>query len=312
MLNKRKLIISAIIILVLVGIIIAFNSVTRSLSSSGNVKGLASAGLPTMRSMNSLSFGGAAEDSMVADEISVNAPTTVRQTSIEKKIIKTGNLSIKVDKAETAAEAIANIAKVNQGDVYGSNFYKNVRGAMIGSITLHVPSNNFEKAFSELKEVAAELISESTNAQDVTEQYIDLEARLKNKMAEEVSFSELLKRSGTMQDILGVTRELARVRGEIEQLQGQKRYLDAQIDMSTISVNLTEDEEITPISQDWRPWQTFKASVKQLLINSQNFVNGLIRFVIVILPMLIIYGLILWLVVYLGRKAYKRFSNTQK
>jgi len=228
--------------------------------------------------------------------------------SVDKKIIKIGDLSLKVEKAETAAEAIANIAKLNKGEVANSYFYESTKGIKSGSITIRVPYNNFDAAFSEIKKVATQVVSESSNAQDITEQYIDLEARLKNKQAEEVSFAALLKRAGQLEEIISVTRELARVRGEIEQLEGQKRYLNSQTDMSTITVNITEDVAIATASDDWRPWQVVKTSVKQLLTAGQNFIDGLIAFIIVVLPMLIIYAAIIWLLYYVGRKVYRHYN----
>jgi len=116
-----------------------------------------------------------------------------------------------------------------------------------------------------------------------------------------------LNRSGKIEEVLAVTREVARTRGEIEQLVGQLRYLSSQTDMSTITVNLSEDVIIASASQDWRPWQTVKTSVKQLITAGQNFIDGLIGFVIVVMPLLIIYALIIWLIYYFGRKIYRRY-----
>ena len=228
---------------------------------------------------------------------------------IDKKIIKTGDLSLKVEKAETAAESIANIAKVNKGEIANSNFSESSRGVKSGYLTVRVPYQNFDAAFNEIKKVATQVMSESSNAQDITAEFIDLEARLKNKRAEEVSFVALLNRSGKIEEVLAVTREIARTRGEIEQLEGQMRYLSAQTDLSTITVNLSEDVEIASVSQDWRPWQVVKLSVKQLMTNGQNFIDGLIGFLIVALPMLLIYALIIWLLYHFGKKVYRRYFN---
>lgn len=136
-----------------------------------------------------------------------------------------------------------------------------------------------------------------------------MEARLRNKRAEEVSFVALLNRSGKIEEILAVTKEVARTRGEIEQLEGQMRYLSSQTDLSTITVNLSEDVEIASVSQDWRPWQVVKTSVRKLLTNGQNFVDGLIGFLIVVLPALFVYVFIIWLIYYIGRKVYGRYFN---
>jgi len=274
---------------------------TVSDESGAGAVGTFQAVAPSMKS-SFVSTGEIARDS--------NAAATA-VTAVDKKIIKTGSLSLKVEQAETAAEAIANIAKVNKGEVASSNFYESTRGVKSGAITIRVPYNNFDAAFSEIKKVVTQVVSEASNAQDITAEYIDLEARLKNTQAEESSFVALLNRSGKIEEILAVTSEVARVRGEIEQLQGQIRYLNSQTDMSTITANLTEDVEIATASQDWRPWQVIKISVKRLIASGQNFIDGLIAFLIVVLPALIIYGLIIWLIYYVGRKIYGRFINKQ-
>jgi hypothetical protein len=247
----------------------------------------------------------AADSAVISTAPSISRPTE----SIDKKVIKTGDLNIKVDDTESAAEEITNIAKLNGGEVLTSNFYETPHGTRTGYLTVRVPNNNFEKTFAEMKKVATELVSENTNSQDITAEYIDLEARLKNKRAEEISFLDLLKRSGKVEEILSVTREVARVRGEIEQMEGQLRYLNSQTDKSTITVNLSEDEEISPVTENWRPWQIVKASVTQLITNSQNFLNSLIRFLIIILPALIVYGLLIMLIAYVARKIYNRVNK---
>ncbi|MDO8668359.1 MAG: DUF4349 domain-containing protein [bacterium] len=258
--------------------------------------------------------GGAGE--AYSTEIAMDSAKAIRQESapgvsdtVDKKVIKTGNLSLKVEKAETAAENITNIAKLNKGEISNSYFSESSRGVKSGYLTVRVSYQNFEAVFNEIKKVATQVMSESSNAQDITAEFIDLEARLNNKRAEEVSFVALLNRSGKIEEVLAVTREIARTRGEIEQLEGQMRYLSSQTDMSTITVNLSEDVAIASASQDWRPWQNLKTSVKQLITNGQNFVDGLISFIIVVLPLLVIYALIIWLIYYIGKKVYRRYTN---
>ena len=263
------------------------------------------AGVPSAKGVPTSSGEIAMDSAMPARDMSANTVTS----AVDKKVIKTGDLNLKVEKAETAAEAIVNIAKVNKGEVASSNFYESTRGVKSGYITIRVPYNNFDKAFNEIKKVATLVTSESSNVQDITEQYIDLEARLKNTKAEEASFVALLSRSGKIEEILAVTKEVARVRGQIEQLEGQMRYLDSQTDMSTITVNLSEDVEIASVSKDWRPWQVVKLSVKRLMTSGQNFIDGLIAFLIIGLPMLLIYGLIIWLLYYVGKKIYCHYNR---
>ncbi|MDD4271678.1 MAG: DUF4349 domain-containing protein [Patescibacteria group bacterium] len=295
-------------IILYIGLIIAMGGIGQYTGDQASRQsGSASMSIALAPSTKSApSFAGEiARDSVATMEAELGPSSAIQP--VDKKIIKTGDLSLKVENAETAAESIANIAKLNKGEVAVSNFYESTKGVKSGAITVRVPYNNFDAAFNGIKKVASQVVSETANTQDITAEYIDLEARLKNTQAEEASFNALLNRSGKIEEILAVTKEIARTRGEIEQLQGQIRYLNSQTDMSTITVNITEDVEIATASQDWRPWQVVKLSVKQLITGGQNFVNGLIAFIIVVLPMLIIYGLIVWLIYYIGKKVYRKF-----
>jgi hypothetical protein len=227
-------------------------------------------------------------------------------TQVEKKIIKNGNLSLRVEKTEQAVKKIAQVAKGFGGEVFSSSFSERTKGSKNGYMTIKVPSDKFDQTMEEIKEVATQVVNESSNAQDVTEQYVDLQAQLKNKKAEEGAFLKILDRSGEIKDVLSVTREVSRVRGEIERLQARINYMESQTSKATISVSLSQDATITPINDDWRPWQIVKGSVKQLTKNFQNFVDGLIEFIIVGLPGLIIIFFIVWLIIWIGKKIFRK------
>ncbi len=279
-----------------------------SLSGSGAGRGFAtpmSTGLPSGNFSNSLG-----SQKIMQTEIApmdMNQPGSVEN---DKKIIKNGDLNLKVDSADVAATKIADIAQANSGEVFSSNFYQNSNNVKSGTISLKVPLANFEKTFSEVKKVASLVLRESTSGQDVTEQYTDLQAQLKNSQAEEQSFTRILDQAQKIDDVLAVTRELARVRGEIEQLQGQIKYLASQTDMSTITVSLSEDQNIT-ISSSWRPWQVVKDSANSLLKGLQGFVNFVIRFLIVMLPLLLIWAIIFWAIYRLGKKIYFKIRSRE-
>ena len=151
------------------------------------------------------------------------------------------------------------------GVVFATNFYERVKGQKSGYITIKVPVDKFEETIGDIKKVATQVTSESTNGFDVTEQYSDLKAQLKNKKAEEESFVKILGTAGKIDDVLATTREVARVRGVIERLEGEIRFMDSQTDMSTITINLTEDANIIPAKDGWRPWEVVMQSVKELI-----------------------------------------------
>jgi hypothetical protein len=176
-------------------------------------------------------------------------------------------------------------------------------------MTIKVPVEKFEDTIAKIKLVATQVISESTTGQDVTEQYADLQIQVKNKKAEEESFVKILERAGDIEDVLKVTVQISRVRSEIERLEGKIKLMNSQTDMSTIVVNLSEDIEITPIGNDWRPWQVVKKSFSELVGSLQGFVDGVIRFVIVTLPSFIIFLLIAWIVWIGGKKIYDKIIS---
>jgi len=246
------------------------------------------------------------EQNSIEDD-SVSSVTS--ETQIDKKIIKNGSLSLKVGSADEASEKIHTIAKNNNGEVFASNFHQSVNNVKSGTITVKVPVVNFEKTFGEIKTVASLVIEESTTGQDVTEQYTDLEAQLRNAQAEEQTFVKILDQAVKIDDVLAVTRELARVRGTIERLQGSMKYLASQTDMSTISVNLTENQNITTVSDSWRPFQVMKDSVNALITGLQGFVDFLIRFIISLLPFFILWGIIIWILYKIGRKLYQKLTT---
>jgi hypothetical protein len=227
----------------------------------------------------------------------------------EKKIIKNGNLSLKVKRTEDAVTEITTIAKNQTGEVFSTNFHERTKGQKSGSITIKVPVDKFETTLEEIKKIATQVLSESTTGQNVTEQYTDLEAQLKNKRAEEESFLKILNQAQEIEDILSVTKQISRVRGEIERLEGQLRFMDSQTDMSTIIIQVSEDVEISPAQNDWRPWEVTKKAFSDLIVRSQNFFDNTIRFIIIGIPSLIPTLIIVWIIYWVGKKVWKKLKK---
>jgi len=246
-------------------------------------------------------------ESKVAEEGFMESPTT-DVTLVDKKVIKNGNLSLKVGSTDWATGEISNIVKQKGGEVFSTNFYERVKGQKSGFVTIKVPVDKFKETVSDIKKIATQVLNESTTGQDVTEQYTDFQAQLKNKRAEEESFVKILGTAGKIDDVLAVTREVSRVRGEIERLEGRIRFMDSQTDMSTITINLTEDVTVIPVSEGWRPWQVVKQSIKELVANVQDFADGIIRFIIVGIPSLIPFALLLGFLYWVGKKIFKKIS----
>lgn len=246
--------------------------------------------------------------SKMAGNLATDESVPTELPGIDKKIIKNGNLSLKVDSVDKSSVSISKIAKDNGGEVASSNFRQSGTNVKSGYITVKVPVANFEKAFSDLKKVASLVISESTSGTDVTEQYVDLQAQLKNKQTEEEAFARIMNQAQKIDDILAVQTQLSRVRGEIESLQGRIKYLESQTDMSTITINLSEDANISVVDK-WRPWQVIKESASVLIKKVQDFVDFVIRLIILVLPIFLLYALLIWVIYGIGKKIYLKLKK---
>lgn len=233
----------------------------------------------------------------------------VAPDSADKKVIKNGDLNLKVDSVDKASGEIVRIAKNNGGDVFSSNVY-NYNNIKSGTVIVKVPVANFEKTFSDIKKVAALVVQESISGQDVTEEYVDLQAQLKNKQAEEQQYLEIMKQAQKISDILEVTQQLSQVRGEIESLQGRLKFLSSQTDMASISANLSEDPSITVVDS-WRPWQIVKDAVNSLIKKGQGFISFTIVLIITVIPVAILYLLLVYIIYWIGKRVYQRFKKSE-
>jgi hypothetical protein len=229
-------------------------------------------------------------------------------TSIDQRIIKNGDLDLKVSSLDDSTEKINQIALGNGGELFSSNSYRNADNSRSGYLTVKVPVNGFEKTISEIKKIASLVVRESISGQDVTEEFTDLQAQLKNKQAEEQQFQTIMGQAQKIQDILDVTRELSRVRGEIESLQGRIKFMTQQTDKATISVSLTEDKNIT-VSDSWRPLQVAKDAVNTLIKKIQGFGNFVIILIVTVIPIAILYLLLIWLLFLAGKKIYLKIME---
>jgi PKD repeat protein len=162
--------------------------------------------------------------------------------TIDRMIIRSGSMVLVVEDVQSAIEYIADLATTYGGFVVSSNSYMN-GDRMVGNIAIRVAVENFDGAISALRMLADEVRSESTSGTDVTEEYTDLEAQLRNLEAAEVQLLELMdKETKDVTDILEVQRELVKTRGQIEQTKGRMQYLSQSADLSQIQVSLEQSK----------------------------------------------------------------------
>ncbi len=159
----------------------------------------------------------------------------------ERQIISTGSISVEVEGVQEAINRVKVVAENFGGFVERLSSFGN-DDRQSASMTVRVPQAQFEAALDQIRLLGV-VQSENIGSDDVSEQFIDLEARLKSALREEDSLLSLLSRSLNISDIISIERELARVRSTIEQLQGQLNFLERRVDLSTIFIELFPPEE---------------------------------------------------------------------
>jgi hypothetical protein len=169
---------------------------------------------------------------------------------VDRKIIRTARLELEVEKVSAAVVEVEDVAVAAGGFVSASNVFIDApsdsdggddeapRRTETATVTIRVPAEAYRSVMSQLRGVAEEVKSESSEASEVTEEYTDLQARLRNQEATEAQLLELLTRAETIPDILTVQDRISQVRLEIEQVQGRINVLDNLTDLATITVQL--------------------------------------------------------------------------
>lgn len=215
----------------------------------------------------------------------------------DRLVIKTATLTLIVKDVQESISQVTAIATEAGGFVVQSKAGKQA-DKLVATITIRVPVAAFEATLDKLRKVAVEVNSESLGGQDVTEEYTDLEAQLRNLQATEKQLLNLLERAQTVEDTLKVYNQLTDIRGRIERLQGRMNYLQKSAAMSTITVNLRPMEE-KPIvktgKEAWQPLETLKDALRAMASFLQ-FLADLAIWLLVFSPLFLAPVLVLWLI----------------
>jgi hypothetical protein len=209
----------------------------------------------------------------------------------ERQIIKTGSLELVVADVEASVEDLVRVAQDVGGYVTDRDVYESQGNKKRGQVTLRVPNESFEDVFAAAKAIAGKVTRESADTQDVTEEYVDLQAQLKNKQAVEAQYLKTLEKAWQIEDILKVQERLDRTRGEIERLQGRITYLERQVDMSTIRVGLVSESEAAVLGVVWNPLTQIKQAAYGALESLISFVYFVIKLVFVI-PIVLLWAVV--------------------
>jgi hypothetical protein len=208
-----------------------------------------------------------AQRSSEPDTVQANGP----------KIIHKAELDLRVANCAETLKKIEALAAVESGFLESSTLGENA-----AKITLRVPSARFDAVRGKLRDLALRVRQDSVTAADVTKQYFDREARLRNLRAEEQQFLDVMKRAHTVPDVLAVTKQLAETRGEIEIADAEFRHLRDQIDMAEIDVQLSSE---VSDSAHWALGASVKSAFNDLLQSLSSF-GDFVIWLVVNLPLM--------------------------
>jgi Domain of unknown function (DUF4349) len=229
------------------------------------------------------------------------AKTGMPKTS--RKVIRNAELSIEVKSPAAAESKVSSLVERLGGYVASSEREvvadEGARAEARVSLSLRVPAERLDETLREIKKLGAGAETEKIGSEDVTDEYIDVDARIKNQRHLEEQLVSILAQANNVDSALKVHQELTNVRTEIDRLEGRKRFLDTETSLAKISVTLSPLRPIVAATSTG-----FGVDVRRALSDSVDIAAGVVTFAIraagVLLPLTVLFGLptlglVLWL-----------------
>ncbi len=226
-----------------------------------------------------------------------------------RRLIRTVDLVLRVEDTEEVARRLQALTAAAGGYVAAAEAHRE-GGRLHYSLTLKVPGERLDAMVGEIRRLADEVEREQLQTQDVTAQYVDLEARLKTLRATETELRALLAESRSRghkaEDIMAIYRELLEIRTGVEQAQAQLAALSESTTYSTVNVTLRPTEAATPLTAaEWSPLDTVRRSARSLVRALQVLADLAIFLLLVVAPVLLLLALPLWGLLRLLRRRRK-------
>ncbi len=239
-----------------------------------------------------------------------------------KKIIYTVDMSLEADNAGSAIADISNKA-IELGGYISNSYYSQNDNNTTGSVTVRISPDNLKK-FTEHIGTIGKVLSSNMGSQDVTAQYVDVQARLENAKAQETQLLAIMAKAVEIKDILSVRAELDTIQSEIEELKGEIRLMDNQVGYSTVTVSVIEPTPppVTP-EVDKNSGLLARFSFDYILQNVQKGFENSVSFTVnaigvifiilsyLIIPAVIIGGIIVVIVIIVKHRKKKKMSGTK-
>lgn len=222
-------------------------------------------------------------------------PVPTKPIVQQRQIIRSGSVSLIVEKLDSAEARLAAISATHGGFIANSSRQMNPGNALSGNTQIRVPAAAFDTVLMLVRGIGA-VQSENVSSSDVTEEYIDLQARLKTQQELEARILKLLaERSGKLMDIVEIEQKLAEVRSTIEGIQGRLRFLQDQVGLSTLTVTMTEPGAVGT-SETETFWGQISKACNEGLDGLVGMISWMIRLIIALLPLFVVVLAVVWVV----------------
>ena len=195
------------------------------------------------------------------------APDYTPQADVEERlVIQESNLSLLVKNVVDVRNKILDYTKSSGGYMVSSNV-SNPQDAPTATIVIRIPSDKLDSALDYFHSLSIKVVSENLSGRDVTDQYIDIDARLKTLQATKERFESILNQATQIKDITNLTREILNIQNQIDALKGQQESLKQNAQLAKLTIYLSTDELALPYapSETFRPNVIFKLAVRSLI-----------------------------------------------
>lgn len=252
-----------------------------------------------------------------AGMVQSNSPVDNAGTIPDRRLIRNAELGLTVVDARMAADQIRKITEARGGEVDNLEVNES-EGSVSVTLLARVPASGLVTALTDYKKLAVRTDHEQVSGRDVTREFYDNEAHLRNLRAEEAQYLTIMKQARTIADILAVTEKLSDVRDRIERLQTQIQVMTRNIEMSAVSTILTQESDTRVLGIRWRPQYSARIAIREMLAGLGDWVDWVIA-VLIKLPLILLWAVtvavLLWVAWKVGRAAWVRFvmpKNTGK
>jgi hypothetical protein len=256
----------------------------------------------------------ASTSGVMPDKVSYDA-SKAETGVVDRKIIRNADITIEVDSTSEAQHRVTSIAEARGGFVVTSEAKQRqsvdpAQRTTDFKLVVRVPADQFGVALDEIKKLATNVPEEKATGQDVTEEFIDLEARIKTQKALEAQFLGIMRQANKVEDALEVQRQIADVRTEIERLEGRKRFIENRSSLATITVNIQAPKPVL-VTTPTGVGHSLREAVSESVEVASGLLIFFVRFAIVMVPVLLFLGLPTALVVRYFMRRAKRVRLAQ-